>query len=64
MKKCSICDTEKPYDLFRKRKSAKDGHTAACKDCLSSIPKIKKLSLIEIMSRNIWDKNFELQLKN
>jgi len=35
MKKCSRCGTEKPVDLFRKRKNVPSGHCGVCKSCES-----------------------------
>ncbi len=36
MKKCNICDNEKPLDQFHKNCKAKDGRQSKCKDCTSS----------------------------
>ena len=33
MKRCSRCKEEKPLSEFYRNKNAKDGHTAACKNC-------------------------------
>lgn len=39
MKKCSRCRKEKPLSEFTKKKSAKDGFNAACKECTRKVTK-------------------------
>jgi len=34
MKRCSRCQTEKPFDSFAKDRKAKDGHSSRCKQCM------------------------------
>ena len=33
MKKCKLCENEKPFEEFYKDRSTKDGHTRRCKIC-------------------------------
>jgi hypothetical protein len=34
-KRCSLCNTEKPLNQFRKNRSHKDGHHSCCRECES-----------------------------
>lgn len=36
MKTCTKCETLKPLDNFHKKRAAKDGRTARCKECLAA----------------------------
>jgi hypothetical protein len=41
MKKCNVCEVEKPYENFTKEKLAKDGYKNKCKECINRISKEK-----------------------
>ena len=52
MKCCTKCNTEKPYEMFTKEKSTKDGFSRWCKSCRKEY---KETDIaVNILAKNIF----------